>query len=141
MKISLLQLIHLGRKYLKLWPERAELMQYFTEYRQISISRFVCRYSMHFAVLVVALPFAANVGFLWNQALVSALFIMSMPVQVYIMLGLQADKYLPPALAAWYREGIAKINQQGGDIKLLTNKPKYLDLVQLLNVSYRSQKH
>ncbi len=43
MKISLLQLIQLGRQYLKLWPERAELMQYFAEYRQVSISRFVCR--------------------------------------------------------------------------------------------------
>lgn len=139
MKISLLQLIQLGRQYLKLWPERAELMQYFAEYRQVSICRFVCRYSLHFAVLVVALPYAANANFLLSQALVSAIFILSMPLQTYIMMGLQADKYLPPALAAWYKEGVAKINQQGGDVKLSVNKPKYFDLVNLLNLSYSSQ--
>lgn len=135
--MSLLQIIQLGRKYLKLWPDRVELLQYFSEYRQITISRFVCRYSIHFAVLIILLPFVANMNSMISQSMVSALFVLSMPIQSYIILGLQADKFLPPSLASWYREGVAKVNQQGGDIKLSLNKPKYLDLVQLLNLSYK----
>ncbi|MGJ8694041.1 MAG: terminus macrodomain insulation protein YfbV [Thalassotalea sp.] len=137
MKMTLLQVIQLGRKYLKLWPERTELLQFFAEYRQITVSRFVCRYSWHFAALIIALPFAASLPEMFSNSLVSALFISSMPLQVYIMLGLQADKFLPPSLASWYREGVAKINQQGGSIKLSVTNPKYIDLVNLLDISYR----
>ncbi len=54
-----------------------------------------------------------------------------MPLQTCNMMGLQADKFLPPALAAWYKEGVAKINQQGGDVKLSVNKPKYFGLSKL----------
>ena len=141
MKMSLLQIIQLGRKYLKLWPESPELLQYFSEYRQITVSRFVCRYSWHFAGLIVALPFVTNITELYSQSIASALFISSMPVQAYIMLGLQADKYLPPSLASWYKEGVARINEQGGSIKLSVNKPKYIDLVSLLDISYRKSRY
>ncbi len=135
--MSLLQIILLGRKYLTLWPERAELMQFFSEYHAISISRFVCRYSLHFAVLVLALPFVANATDYVSQSIASSIFIASMPVQAYILLGVQADKFLPPGLATWYKEGVARINEQGGDVKLSVHKPKYFDLVTLLNLSYK----
>lgn len=136
MNMSLSQIIQLGRRYLKRWPERGELSQYFREYHQIVVARFVCKNAIHFAGLIVVLPIAfGNFGML-PQAVVSAAFIFSMPIQAYIMLGLQADKFLPPGLASWYKEGVAKYNQQGGEIKLSTAKPKYFDLVELLNVTY-----
>lgn len=140
MNLSLFQIVQLGRKYLKLWPERNELLQYFAEYRQITVSRFVCRYSLHFAVLIITLPFVANSHSLYSQAFACGFFVVSMPVQVYIMLGLQADKFLPPALASWYREGVARVNEQGGNIELSVNKPRYLDLVNLLHLTYRTSK-
>ena len=135
-KMTLLEIILLGRKYLSLWPERKELINYFAEYHSILVSRFVCRYSKFFGVFIIALPYAANIFSYLNQSIVSALFILSMPIQVYIMLGLQADKYLPPSLASWYREGVAKV-KESSDIKLTVSNPKYLDLVNLLNLSYR----
>lgn len=137
MKMSLLQIILLGRKYLALWPERAELMQYFSEYYAIAMSRFVCRYSLHFAVLVFALPFVTNATDYLGQSVACSVLIASFPVQAYIILGLQADKFLPPGLAAWYKEGVARVNESGGDIRLSAHKPKYFDLVQLLNLSFK----
>lgn len=134
--MTLLEIILLGRKYLNLWPESGELTHYFAEYRSICVSRFVCRYSIFFAVFIIALPYAANIHSYLNQSIVSALFILSMPIQAYIILGVQADKYLPPSLASWYRESVAKVKEQG-DLKLTVSNPKYLDLVTLLNLSYR----
>lgn len=136
MNMSLSQIIQLGRRYLKRWPERAELSQYFREYHQVVVARFVCKYAIHFAGVIVVLPIAFSSYALLPQAAVSAVFVLSMPIQAYIMLGLQADKLLPPGLASWYKEGVAKFNQQGGDIKLSTAKPKYFDLVELLNVTF-----
>lgn len=136
MNMSLSQIIQLGRRYLKRWPERGELSQYFREYHQIVVARFVCKNAIHFAGLIVVLPIAFGNFAMLPQAVVSAAFIFSMPIQAYIMLGLQADKFLPPGLASWYKEGVAKYNQQGGEIKLSTAKPKYFDLVELLNVTY-----
>jgi hypothetical protein len=72
------------------------------------------------------------------QAIVYALFILSIPVQAMVILGIKADKFLPPGLASWYKEAVAKMNQQGGQIKLSLTKPRYIDLASLLNSSYSS---
>ena len=61
---------------------------------------------------------------------------LSMPIQALIMLGVKADKFLPPALSSWYKEGVARVNEQGGDIKLSMQRPRYFDLANLLNLTY-----
>jgi len=63
----------------------------------------------------------------------------SFPIQTLVILGVKADKYLPPSLENWYRESLARINEQGGDLKLSANKPRYLDLAKLLHLSYQSR--
>lgn len=141
MNMNLLQVILLGRKYLALWPKRVELQNYFDVYQQVQVSRFVCRYSFYFALFILILPLAFNAHSMFAQSLVSAVFITSMPIQAYIMMGLQADKFLPPALASWYKQGVARINEQGGSIKLSIHKPRYMDLVTLLNLSYQRSNH
>ena len=140
MKLNVVQLIKLGSKYQKLWPERAELANYFAEYRTIQTSRLVCRHMP--AVALVTLVFQLYLGSyeILAQALTVFLLMLSMPVQALVMLGLQADKFLPPGLATWYKEGVAKFNQQGGSIKLSTQKPRYFDLAQLLNLSAQQSK-
>jgi len=65
------------------------------------------------------------------------MFILSMPVQALVILGVKADKFLPPTLASWYKEGVAKFNENGGSIKLSVHKPRYIDLAYLLNVTYQ----
>ena len=63
-----------------------------------------------------------------------------MPVQALVILGVKADKILPPSLSTWYKEGVAKINEQGGNITLLLSKPRYIDLAKLLNLSYNQSR-
>ncbi len=141
MKMSVVEIVKLGRKYMLLWPERVELADYFAEYQAVKMSRLVCKYLPGVALfsLIMQLYFGGMASL--PQSVVYTVFMLSVPLQALVMLGLKADKFLPPALAAWYKEGVAKINQNGGDIKLSVHKPRYLDLAQLLNVSFRHAKH
>jgi uncharacterized membrane protein YfbV (UPF0208 family) len=139
--MSVLEIIKLGKRYMLLWPERSELGNYFADYRAIQVSRFVCRYFPSLAVLSVVGQLYFGSSTMLPQALFYGLFIVTMPAQALVMLGLKADKFLPPSLSSWYKEGVAKINEQGGNIKLSVNKPRYLDLAQLLNVSYKNASH
>lgn len=136
MKLSLLEIITLGKKYLSLWPDKPELQHYFTEYSAIQSSRFVCRYFPTLAIFTVVFQLYLGSFSALPQALVYGVFLLSMPVQAYIILGVKADKFLPHSLASWYRKGVAKVNEQGGDIKLSVHKPRYIDLAQLLQLTY-----
>ncbi len=138
MKLSLLDIIKLGRRYSKLWPERSELAEYFKAYQAVQIGRFACNYLPGVALFVFIIQLYLGSIAALPQALVYTLFILSMPIQSLIVLGLKADKFLPPGLANWYKEGVAKFNQEGGSIKLSENKPRYIDLAQLLNITYKS---
>jgi len=138
MELSLLDIIKLGRKYIKLWPERVELAQYFKEYRAVQVGRIACNYLPGLAIFVFVIQLYFGSFDILPQALVYALFILSMPVQALVVLGIKADKFLPPGLASWYKEGVAKFNQSGGSIKLSERKPRFIDLANLLNVTYRS---
>lgn len=141
MSMNVFQVIKLGQKYMKLWPEKAELSVYFSEYKAIQISRFVYRYFPTVALLsVIGQLYFGSIAIL-PQALTYGIFILSMPLQALVMLGLKADKFLPPSLSSWYKEGVAKINEQGGSIKLSVSKPRYLDLAKLLNISYNKLSH
>lgn len=140
MNMSVVELIKLGRKYMQLWPQQAELGHYFAEYQAVQMSRLAFRYLPGIALfsLIMQLYFA-SFAFL-PQALVYSLFILSLPIQALLMLGVKADKYLPATLASWYKESVAKVNEAGGSIKLSVDKPRYIDLAKLLNISYKSQK-
>jgi len=139
--MNIFEVVTLGQKYMKLWPEKSELSVYFADYRVIQVSRFVYRYFPSLAILsVIGQLYFGSIAIL-PQALTYGIFILSMPLQALLMLGLKADKYLPPSLSSWYKEGVAKINEQGGDIKLSVNRPRYFDLAQLLNISYKNYSH
>lgn len=137
--MSVFEIMKLGRQYLFLWPERNELAEYFSEYRRIQMSRLVYRYMPSLALFVFIMQLYFGSLDILPQALVYGLFILSMPVQVLVMLGVKADKLLPPGLSAWYKEGVAKINERGGNIALSVNKPRYVDLAQLLDITYRQR--
>lgn len=136
MNMSVVEIIKLGRKYINTWPKRAELASYFAEYRTVQLGRFACNYLPGLALFSLIMQLYLGSVSLLPQALVYSLFILSIPMQVLVMLGVKADKFLPPALASWYKEGVAKVNEGGGDIKLSVHNPRYLDLANLLNVTY-----
>ncbi|MCO4799466.1 MAG: DUF412 family protein [Colwelliaceae bacterium] len=139
--MNVVEIIKLGQKYKQLWPEKIELASYFEEYRSIQISRLVCRYLPGIALFVFIMQLYLGGIQQLPQSVVYAFFMLSIPVQALVMLGVKADKFLPPALSNWYKEGVAKINQSGGDIKLSVQKPRYIDLAQLLNVSYSNAQY
>ena len=92
MKLSLLDIIRLGRKYCKLWPERAELGEYFRAYQAVQVGRFACKYLPGLALFVFIIQLYFGSLSILPQAVVYALFILSMPVQALVVLGLKADK-------------------------------------------------
>lgn len=136
MKMSVVEIIKLGRKYMNLWPERSELAQYFSEYRAIQVARLACRYLPGIALFIFVMQLYLGGMQVLPQSIVYAVFILSIPIQALIILGVKADKFLPPSLAAWYKEGVAKYNQRGGSIKLSMQKPRYVNLAELLKLSY-----
>jgi len=138
MNMSVVDIIKLGRKYMNLWPQRVELASYFSEYRVVQVGRFACRYLPGLAVFIFIMQLYLGSIAVLPQAVVYSLFILSIPVQALVTLGVKADKFLPPGLASWYKEGVAKVNESGGQIKLSVHKPRYLDLAMLLNVTYTS---
>ena len=138
MNMSVVDIIKLGRKYMNLWPQRIELANYFSEYRVVQVGRFACRYLPGLAVFIFIMQLYLGSIAVLPQAVVYSLFILSLPVQALVTLGVKADKFLPPGLASWYKEGVAKVNEGGGEIKLSVLRPRYLDLAKLLNITYTS---
>jgi len=166
MNISVVQLIKLGKKYLYLWPDKPELTYYFEDYRGVQSARFVCRYFPALAMftvimqLYIASGYPLGQGSISNainalpQALVYGLFLLSLPVQALVFSGVKADKLLPPSLASWYQSGVEKVKQQFIEqgkysctdrsayknnnviANLTTYKPRYIDLAQLLQLTY-----
>jgi hypothetical protein len=137
--MTVIEVIKLGQRYLNLWPEKPELAHYFSEYRVIKFSRLMLNIMPALAVFVLLMQVYWFSDSLVLAHLVYPLFMLSLPIQSLVMLGVKADKFLPPALANWYREGVAKINQQGGNIKLSIQKPRYIDLAELLHLTYQQK--
>lgn len=154
MNLSVVQLIKLGQKYINFWPEKVELSRYFSEYRAVQSARFVCRTFPALALFIFIMQLYFSSGFFLGsgnivnvinalpQALVYGLFFLSIPVQALVILGVKADKLLPPSLASWYRSGLEKAKEQGSQNKLIdlaVSKPRYIDLAQLLQLTFASR--
>tara|TARA_R110002050_G_scaffold156128_3_gene284056 strand:- start:36 stop:506 length:471 start_codon:yes stop_codon:yes gene_type:complete len=154
MNLSVVELIKLGQRYCKLWPEKAELSRYFADYRAVQSARFVCRYFPALALFTVVMQLYFASGFFTGsgdinkavnalpKALVYGVFLLSIPVQALVILGVKADKYLPPSLASWYRSGLEKAKAQGSANKLTNlsvSNPKFIDLAQLLQLTFSSR--
>jgi uncharacterized membrane protein YfbV (UPF0208 family) len=153
MNLSVVQLIKLGQKYIDFWPDKVELAHYFIEYRSVQSARFVCRYfpALALFIFIMQLYFASgyffgsgsitNVVHALPNALVYGVFLLSIPLQALVILGVKADKLLPPSLASWYRSGLEKAKEQSSQNKLINLtiiKPRYIDLAQLLQLTYAS---
>lgn len=141
MNMNPLDLMKLGRKYMNLWPQQPELIEFFADYKIVQFSRIVCRFFPMIALLVFIVQLSLGSMQLLPQAIFYSLFILSMPLQALLILGIKADKFLPPFLATWYREGVARVIEQGGEIEFSMKKPRYYDLARLLNISFHSFKH
>ena len=111
---------------------------------------------------VVGLAAIDNMLLALPKALVYGLFLLSLPIQALVVSGVKADKLLPPSLASWYRSGLEKVKQQNAMKKsenethfhdhndnrnelhtinkLAVYKPRYIDLAQLLQLTFTTTK-
>ncbi len=100
------------QSYMEILPVRKELNAIFPEQRIIKATRFGIKVMPAVAAISVLTQMAFNNYDALPQAIVVALFAISMPLQGMWWLGSRSNTKLPPALASWYRELHQKLPKQ-----------------------------
>ncbi|MBW3696522.1 DUF412 domain-containing protein [Vibrio sp. T187] len=136
-KVGLAVSLKDGQKYMDLWPVRKELNAIFPEQRIIKATRFGIKVMPAIAAISVLTQMAFNNYQAMPQAVVMALFAISMPLQGIWWLGNRSNTVLPPALASWYRELYQKIVESGFALEPMKAKPRYKELAAILNRAFR----
>ena len=88
MKLSILEIIVLGRKYINLWPSRTELGEYFSDYQAVRMSRLVCKIMPGLALFCLIMQVYFGSWAVLPQALLYTLCILSFPLQALIFMGI-----------------------------------------------------
>ena len=112
-QVGLIHSLKDGQRYMEIWPVRKELNAIFPEQRIIKATRFGIKVMPAVAAISVLTQMAFNNYDALPQAIVVALFAISMPLQGMWWLGSRSNTKLPPALASWYRELHQKITETG----------------------------
>ncbi|GLT16569.1 UPF0208 membrane protein [Vibrio zhanjiangensis] len=136
-KVGLVHNLRDGQKYMDIWPMRKELSVLFPEQRIIKATKFGAKAMPAIAAISVLTQMVFNNYQSMPQAVVVALFAISLPIQGMWWLGSRSNTQLPPALAGWYREIHQKIAESGFALEPIKNKPRYKELAQILNRAFR----
>jgi len=126
-----------GQKYMETWPMRKELSAIFPEHRIIKATRFGIKVMPAVAAISLLVQMNFHNMQVMPQAVIIALFAISLPVQGIWWLGNRSSTKLPPALAGWYRELHQKILESGFALEPMKSKPRYKELAVLLNRAFR----
>ncbi|OBT16046.1 hypothetical protein A9264_12350 [Vibrio sp. UCD-FRSSP16_10] len=135
-KMGMFHRLRDGQIYMDLWPMRKELSPMFPEHRVITATRFGIRVMPAVAAISILTQLTFQYGTGLSQAIVVALFAISLPIQGFWWLGTRSNTLLPPALASWYREIHQKILDSGTLLEPPKAKPRYKELAQLLNRAF-----
>lgn len=136
-KVGLAHSLRDGQKYMDIWPMRKELNAIFPDQRIIKATRFGVKVMPAIAAISLLTQMAFDNYQALPQAIVVALFALSMPLQGMWWLGNRSNTQLPPALASWYRELHQKIVETGFALEPLRSRPRYKELAQILNRAFR----
>ncbi|EJN6826890.1 hypothetical protein ATY35_01885 [Vibrio cidicii] len=136
-KVGLTHSLRDGQKYMDIWPMRKELNAIFPDQRIIKATRFGVKVMPAIAAISLLTQMAFDNYQALPQAIVVALFALSMPLQGMWWLGNRSNTQLPPALASWYRELHQKIVETGFALEPLKSRPRYKELAQILNRAFR----
>ncbi len=120
-----------------IWPMRKELAPMFPEPRYIKATQFAIRVMPAVAVISVLSQMVFHNYDAIPQAMIIALFSLSMPLQGLLWLGRRSRTDLPPSLATWYRELHDKLENEGNAMQPVKAKPRYLELAQVLNLAFK----
>ncbi|MDA0126718.1 DUF412 domain-containing protein [Vibrio sp. MarTm2] len=135
-KAGLVHSLRDGQKYMDTWPMRKELNMLFPEQRIIKATRFGVKVMPAIAAISVLTQMVFNNYDAMPQAVIMALFAISMPVQGMWWLGNRANTQLPPSLAGWYREIHQKIVESGFALEPMKARPRYKELAHILNRAF-----
>ncbi|WP_404343119.1 terminus macrodomain insulation protein YfbV [Pseudoalteromonas mariniglutinosa] len=132
MQKSVISQVQTGREYAKKWPMRQELATLFVEFRVIKATELAITVMPILAILTLFMQINYLGSSYLPQAITIALFFLSLPLQGLLWLGKRAQTKLDPAMLNWYKELHAKMKAHGYQSQLSNEKPRYLELAQLL---------
>ncbi|GAA60227.1 UPF0208 membrane protein VC_1099 [Pseudoalteromonas sp. BSi20652] len=132
MQKSVMSQLQIGRLYAKQWPMRKELAPLFTEFKVIKATELAIAVMPILAMLTLFFQLNYLGADFLPQAIASALFFISLPLQGLLWLGKRANTPLEPAMQKWYNELYTKMVANGYQAKLKEKKPRYLELANLL---------
>ena len=135
MQSSLMMTLQQGMQYSKEWPLVNELNAVFPENKVIRMTRFGQQVLPALSVLSVVVQLQWLGQSYLAQALASAFFLLSLPLQGWYWLGARAVSPLPPTILRWYLEISDKLRQSGVAVPVSAHKPCYQDLAGVLNVA------
>jgi uncharacterized membrane protein YfbV (UPF0208 family) len=136
-KVGLIHSLRDGQRYMDTWPIRKELNLLFPEQRVIKATRFGIKVMPAVAAIGVLIQMVFSQYGAMTQAVVVALFAISLPLQGIWWLGNRANTLLPPSLAAWYREIHQKIVDSGFALEPVKPSPRYKELAKILSRAFR----
>lgn len=125
MSHSIWQVLQSGQKYAAIWPHHA-VVAAMTETRVVPAVKFAAHWMPGAAVVNFLVQWQWLGESLMPQAVVSSLFLLSLPIQGWFWLGRRALSPLDPRLKHWYLELAQKLGVQP------RSKPIRMDLARLL---------
>ncbi|WP_438863043.1 terminus macrodomain insulation protein YfbV [Neptunicella sp.] len=125
-----------GQQYMQVWPQKKELYGLFPECRVVAATKFSIKVVPPMAVAVVTLQYNYFGVEQLPQALASAAFLLSLPLQGLLWLGHRANQALPPSMVHWYRDIHQKMQAQGCRLQAVKAKPTYKELARLLKTAF-----
>lgn len=137
MQYPLYATVKAGREYSKQWPAKPELNSIFIENKVILFTTLSSKLLPLTALLVALLQFWYLGNDYLGQIVASMLFVASVPLQGWYWLGVRAATPLPPSVASWYQQVRQKMQQQGIELKPLSQPWRYKDLAALLQKAYQ----
>lgn len=122
---SLWQVLQSGQKYAALWPHHS-VVAAMTETRVVPAVKFAAKFMPALAVINFLVQWQWQDEALLPQAIVTSLFLLSLPLQGWYWLGRRALSPLDPRLKHWYLELTKKLKMQP------QAKPIRMDLARVL---------
>lgn len=128
-----------GQRYLNTFPNQKKLGLFMPDYRLIRLVKFASRFMPAFAcfALIWQYFFYDPEQSVLANALITALFALSIPFQGLFWLGRRAKSPLPLSLLPWYEELRQKLISERHNIADQT-VPSYQDFANLLQLAEKT---
>jgi uncharacterized membrane protein YfbV (UPF0208 family) len=133
---TLTTLLKDGQQYMQTWPIQKQLYGLFPECRVISATKLSIKAMPPLAVLTLAASYNYSSYEYLPQAIATAAFFLSLPVQGLLWLGHRSNQILPPATNSWYQDIHHKMQVQGCALQSPKARPKYKELAKLLKTAF-----